>query len=130
MDPVSTLNQVLALLRQQVIDRTRRQMSGEASRAPTHGNAPAAARVAGSDLGALLRERIDALRTAGVDDQALLERIAINVVLRHEFGATLGNEPEFQEMVEWVWKGMTDDVQTSALLGDVVHGLGHRPEKR
>lgn len=130
MDPVSTLNQVLALLRQHVIDRTRRQVSAEASRAPAHDNAPVAARVAGPDLGALLRERIDALRTAGVDDQALLERIAINVVLRHEFGATLGNEPEFQEMVEWVWKGMMDDVQTSALLGDVIHELGHRPEKR
>ena len=130
MDPVSTLNQVLALLRQQVIDRTRRQVSGEASRAPTRDNAPATARTIDSDLSKLLRERIDALRTAGVDDQAQLARIAIDVVLRHEFGATLGNEPEFQEMVEWVWLGMTDDVQTSALLGDVMRGLGHRPGKR
>ncbi|RQR52925.1 hypothetical protein DIE19_27425 [Burkholderia sp. Bp9126] len=130
MDPVSTLNQVLALLRQQVVDRTRRQASGATSRAPAREGVPVAARVADADLRTRLHDRIDALRTAGVDDEARLARAVIDVVLRHEFGATLGNEPEFQEMVEWVRKGMMDDEHTSALLSDMMRGLGHRPRKR
>ncbi|HEF5875102.1 TPA: hypothetical protein SAY52_005794 [Burkholderia cenocepacia] len=129
MDPVSTLNQVLALLRQQVVDRTRRQVGGEA-RALARDSAPATARTADSDLRTLLRERIDALRIAGVDDEAQLACMAIDTVLRHEFGATLGNEPEFQEMTEWVWKGMMGDEHTSALLSDVMRGLGYRSGKR
>ncbi|MBN3817444.1 hypothetical protein G3N57_12865 [Paraburkholderia sp. Se-20369] len=130
MDPVSTLNQVLALLRQQVVDRTRHQVNVAVGQAPVRDGAPVAARAAGLDLRTLLRDRIDALRTAGIDDEAQLARAAIDVVLRHEFGATLGNEPEFQEMVAWVWKGTMDDERTSALLGDVMRGLGHRSGKR
>jgi hypothetical protein len=130
MDPVSTLNQVLALLRQQVVDRTQRQVGGEASRAPARDSGPATARTTDSDLRTLLRERIDALRTVGVDDEVQPARIAIETVLRHEFGSTLGNEPEFQEMAEWVWKGMMGDEHTSVLLSDVMRGLGYRSGKR
>ncbi|EDT39140.1 hypothetical protein [Burkholderia ambifaria] len=128
MDPVSTLNQVLALLRQQVVDRTRRQVNAADSQASARDTV--AARAAGSDFGARLHERIDALRTAGIDDEARLARAAIEVVLRHEFDATLANELEFQEMVEWVRKGMMEDERAAALLDDVMREPGHRSGKR
>ncbi|KVO19546.1 hypothetical protein WL02_17095 [Burkholderia ubonensis] len=130
MDPVSTLNQVLALLRQQVLDRTRRPASQLASRGPVRGGARVAARAAGLDLRTLLQERIDALHAAGIDDVTQLSRAVIDVVLRHEFGATLGNEPEFQEMVEWVRKGVMEDGTASALLGALVRELGRRSGRR
>ncbi|KVZ40778.1 hypothetical protein [Burkholderia ubonensis] len=130
MDPVSTLNQVLALLRQQVLDRTRRPASQLASRGPVRGGARVAARAAGLDLRTLLQERIAPLLTAGFDDDAQLSRAVIDVVLRHEFGATLGNEPEFQEMVEWVRKGVMEDGTASALLGALVREIGRRSGRR
>ncbi|OJA48980.1 hypothetical protein [Burkholderia ubonensis] len=130
MDPVSTLNQVLALLRQQVLDRTRRPASQLASRGPVRGGARVVARAAGLDLRTLLLERIAPLLTAGFDDDAQLSRAVIDVVLRHEFGATLGNEPEFQEMVEWVRKGVMEDGTASALLGALVREIGRRSGRR
>ncbi|KVC83871.1 hypothetical protein [Burkholderia ubonensis] len=130
MDPVSTLNQVLALLRQQVLDRTRRPASQLASRGPVRGGARVAARAAGLDLRTLLQERIAPLLTAGFDDDAQLSRAVIDVVLRHEFGETLGNEPEFQEMVEWVRKGVMEDGTASALLGALVREIGRRSGRR
>ncbi|KWC95875.1 hypothetical protein WM34_33720 [Burkholderia ubonensis] len=130
MDPVSTLNPVLALLRQQVLDRTRRPASQPASRGLVRGGARVAARAAGMDLRTLLQERIDALHAARIDDVTQLSCAVIDVVLRHEFGATLENEPEFQEMVEWVRKGVMEDGTASALLGALVREIGRRSGRR
>ncbi|KVC64681.1 hypothetical protein [Burkholderia stagnalis] len=123
MDPVSTLNQVLALLRQQVVDRTRRP-SRRAGREVIRDGKQFDPRAAGADLRTLLEKRIGALHAAGIDDTTRLSRAVIDVALRHEFGARLGNEPEFQEMVEWVCKGVMEDGSAAALVGDVVREIG------
>lgn len=130
MDPVSTLNQVLALLRQQVVDRTRRPASRQAGREVIRDGKQFDPRAAGADLRTLLEKRIGALHAAGIDDAARLARAVIDVALRHEFGARLGNEPEFQEMVEWVCKGVMEDGSASALVGDVVREIGRGSGKR
>ncbi|KVT04418.1 hypothetical protein WK46_13480, partial [Burkholderia ubonensis] len=85
---------------------------------------------AGMDLRTLLQERIDALHAARIDDVTQLSCAVIDVVLRHEFGATLENEPEFQEMVEWVRKGVMEDGTASALLGALVREIGRRSGRR
>ncbi|MDY7804529.1 hypothetical protein U0E23_18975 [Burkholderia stagnalis] len=129
MDPVSTLNQVLALLRQQVVDRTRRP-SRRAGREVIRDGKQFDPRAAGADLRTLLEKRIGALHAAGIDDAARLARAVIDVALRHEFGARLGNEPEFQEMVEWACKGVMEDGSALALVGDVVREIGRGTGKR
>ncbi|WP_338638611.1 hypothetical protein [Burkholderia pyrrocinia] len=124
MDPVSTINQVLALLRQQIVDRTRRPASRQAGPKAVRDGNQVDARAAGADLRTLLQKRIGALHAAGIDDATRLSRAVIDVALRYEFGPRLANEPEFQEMVEWACKGVMEDRSASALVGDVVREIG------
>ncbi|UXU87585.1 hypothetical protein [Burkholderia sp. S-53] len=124
MDPVSTINRVLALLRQQIVDRTRRPASRQAGPKAVRDGNPIDARAAVADLRTLLQKRISALHAAGIDDATRLSRAVIDVALRYEFGPRLANEPEFQEMVDWACKGVMEDRSASALVGDVVREIG------
>ncbi|HLX02550.1 MAG TPA: hypothetical protein VKS80_10605 [Trinickia sp.] len=122
MDPISTLNQAMAVLRQQLAERARR---GE--RAPVAGGKAVrdgqAARLSSASGGVseLMRERIAALRAAGVDDEVQLSRAAVELLLRHEFGSRLTNDAEFQQMVSWVHRGLAEDEEgvLRAVVGEI-----------
>jgi hypothetical protein len=124
MDPISTLNQAMAVLRQQLADRARR---GERAASGSGGadaarDRQAATLSANGNVSDLIRERVTALRAAGVEDEAQLSRAAVEVLLRHEFGSSLTNDSEFQQMVLWVHQGLEEDEEGKAVLREVVRG--------
>jgi hypothetical protein len=114
MDPISTLNQVMLLLRQQLAEKSQRReqtSSGRETLASTrrgttlpHDNSQAA-----------IRARIDTLRAAGVTSERQLLRAAIESLMLHEFGRQLSNDPDFQRMTDYVCECLEEAPQASEM---------------
>jgi hypothetical protein len=112
MDSVSTLDQVVALLRQQLAERTR-----PSDRAAPHKDVsarPSCPEQSSRRALETLTECIAALRTSGVDDPERLSRTVVEWLLAREFGASVVNDPEFQQMVDEVSESVRDDPESAA----------------
>ncbi|TKC89450.1 hypothetical protein FAZ69_10975 [Trinickia terrae] len=123
MDPISTLNQAMAVLRQQLAQQARRgeRSASSGDKAARDGGAVASSSAsANADVGASIRARVSELRAAGVEDEAQLSRVVVEMLLRREFGSAMVNDSEFQRMVTWVQQGVEEDEGGKVLLRNVV----------
>ncbi|AMM13142.1 hypothetical protein AX768_02460 [Burkholderia sp. PAMC 28687] len=117
MDPISTLNQVMLLLRQQLAQKSerrervpqRRQASGPSA------NITAQEGELGQTENAI-RSQIHTLRLAGVTDERQLFRVAIEGLLLYEFGTEVGNDPAFQQIRDRVCSCLEEEPRTFQML--------------
>ena len=129
-DSVSRLNQVVQLLRQQLLSRAGKERpAGAAQAAASAAQGARASRSSKKDLSKVLSARLATLRNAGVSNQHLLKRAFIEQILVSGLGEHLINEARFQEMVDEVLKTLTQDRELGLLL-DVVIGPGPEPSTR
>ncbi|MEZ0604644.1 hypothetical protein ACAX43_21160 [Paraburkholderia sp. IW21] len=114
MDSVSTLNQVMGLLRQQLAERNRSTERASPQK-------DASTRVSRPDPDSpgtreMLAARVGTLRTGGIGDPARLSRSVIEWLLAREFGASIINDPEFQQMVDQVNESILGDAEGAASM--------------
>ena len=119
-DSVSRLNQVVLLLRQQLLSRAGREKSNAGPSAAVQVPGVRAPRSEKKDLHKMVSARLGQLRRAGVDNQTLLKRAFIEQILISGLGAHLVNEAKFQEMVDEVLKTLMQDKELGDLLGLVI----------
>lgn len=122
-DPVSRLNQVMLLLRQQLLSRAGRERSGVVPASSTPARSSRSARGAKKDLDRLTSVRLATLRNAGVKSSSLLKRAFIEQILISGLGEHLVNEARFQDLVDEVLKTLTQDPELGLLL-EVAIGAG------
>jgi hypothetical protein len=111
MDSVSTLNQVMGLLRQQLAERNR-----STDRALQHKDAAnRASRPDPNSPGTreTLAARVETLRAGGIDESKQLSRSVIEWLLAREFGTSVINDPEFQQMVDQANEAILDDPESA-----------------
>jgi hypothetical protein len=116
MDPVSTFNQIAALLQQQL---SRRDQTGRTSqRSDTSASArQRAGETSGSvDTETALRHLMATLRPDNELDGARMGRAAIELIVNRDFPAGLANEPEFQQMIDSIHQVLEEDPQAHAML--------------
>lgn len=124
MDSISTLNQVMLLLRQQLAEKSQRQ-----ERVPVRRETPGpSARFATQqdEVGQTkinIRAQINTLRLAGVTDERQLFRVAIEGMLLREFGDEVGNDPAFQQMGDWVCACLEEKPETRSALRHLLEGM-------
>jgi hypothetical protein len=116
MDPISTLNQAMQLLRQQLAEKKQRGERTAAGRKGAPLTQPGGSTPAAGSLPEAIRTRIDTLRAAGVDDERQLFRAAVDRLLLHEFGEQMANDPSFQRMSEWVSECLSEQPETREML--------------
>jgi hypothetical protein len=124
MDSISTLNQVMLLLRQQLAEKSqrreqvpaRREASGPPARVTTQQDEVSQTQNA-------IRAQIDTLRLAGVTDERQLFRVAIEGLLLREFGTEVGNDPAFQQMGDWVCACLEEKPETRSMLSHLLDGM-------
>lgn len=100
MDPISTLNQVMLLLQQQLANKTERGKRASSERKPGVRTQQSASAAQSSVQGAI-QSRLAALRAAGARE-AQTSRAVVEALLLHEFGAEVTNDAAFQRMADWV----------------------------
>jgi hypothetical protein len=122
-DSVSGLNQVVLLLRQQLLSRAGKEKPsiGQSAASGVHG--ARASRSTKKDLNKVISARLDTLRNSGVKSSHLLKRAFIEQILISGLGDHLVNEARFQEMVDDVLNTLTQDKELGLLL-DVLIGPG------
>lgn len=107
MTRISNNDQILLLLRQQLL-----RLSGEkpAQRASKAGNKVHTDKVAVARLKALA-----SVEEFGDDE---FERTLVQGLLTDEFGEAIINDPRFQQLVDKVWKIIASDEQSRRLFAD------------
>jgi hypothetical protein len=116
MDTVSAMNQVMTLLRQELLQRDRNARKADAR---TVGSAEVAVNKSHSEsnhsnLGLLAQ--VDELKSHGVSDTDSLIRYVVESLLSREFGHTMRNDPEFQLMVDEVHHALVDSPYIRSLF--------------
>ncbi len=117
-DSVSRLNQVVLLLRQQLMSRAGKEKSSVAPSARLRGGR--ASRSGKKDLNKVVSARLDTLRNAGIQNTLLLKRAFIEQILISGLGDHLVNEARFQELVDEVLKTLVQDPELGLLLETVI----------
>lgn len=119
-DSVSRTDQILLLLRQQLMSRAGKTVPH--SGADTLGKlGQGRARPASKqELAEIVSTRVHKLRNAGIQNPQLLERALVEQLLLAGFGSDYVNEAKFQELVEEVHKALASDGQLQALMDQVV----------
>lgn len=107
------------LLRQQLAEKNQRGERTSAGKTATPSSHRAGSSP-GADIRDAIRTQIGALRAAGVDDERILFRIAIELLLQREFGAGLGNDPSFQRMGDWVCTVLHEQEHTREILRTLI----------
>jgi hypothetical protein len=124
-DSVARMNQVMLLLRQQLLSRAGRDKTKPSLRAA--GGAKATGHGARSERGSLSRVvslRLDTLRNAGVTNPQLLKRAFVEQLLVSGFGDQMMNDAKFQEMVDEVLSTLQHDPELAELLRVVTEAKG------
>lgn len=104
MDPISNVDQLVLLLRQRLLERTRAERSGRKGPAAKTTRQP----------GAL--DAVHALAALeGADDQQL-ERALVQALLAEQLGRRLLNDARFQLVVDQVTETLRQDANGKALL--------------
>jgi hypothetical protein len=115
-DPVSSIDQLVVLLRQRLSERSRAARSATASRPETRGSTPLS-----------VIDRARALAAIEGLDERQLQRAVIQNLLTDHFGAHLMNDAQFQQVVDRVADAITDDEASSRLLAQVMTQLRATP---
>lgn len=119
-DSVSRLNQVVLLLRQQLLSRAGKEKAGAAPSTAARARGGRAARSEKRDLDKVVSARLDTLRNAGIENTHLLKRAFIEQILISGLGDHLVNEARFQELVDEVLKTLVQDPELGLLLEMVI----------
>ena len=110
MDPVSNVDQLVLLLRQRLLERSRTQSASDARRS--------AAKRPANPL-----ETVQALAAVeGMEDRDL-QRAFVQSLLTEQFDSRLINDAKFQQVVDRVTDALNDDTGTSRLLGRLMDEL-------
>lgn len=117
-DSVSRLNQVVLLLRQQLLSRAGKEKAGVGPSTRLRGGR--ASRSEKRDLNKVVSARLDTLRNAGIENTHLLKRAFIEQILICGLGDHLVNEARFQELVDEVLKTLVQDGELGLLLETVI----------
>ncbi|MBC7987856.1 MAG: hypothetical protein H7X93_14485 [Sphingomonadaceae bacterium] len=112
MDPVSSADRLVVILRQRLQERAK---ASEGGRAADKGRL--SARTSDGVRG------IHALAAAEGASERQLRRRFLQNILADEFGAELINEAQFQQVVERVCDTIDGDPRASAMLSRVIAGL-------
>jgi hypothetical protein len=122
MDPISTLNQVMLLLRQQLAEKTQRQERASSNR-ETVASPPqqGISRQTSPENGPkAIQAQVSRLRAAGVTDERQLFRVAVEGLLLRDFGSEVSNDPGFQQMSEWVCACLDEEPGTREMLRKLI----------
>lgn len=119
MDPISTLNQAMLLLRQQLTEKKHRGERVEGGQPGTSLQHPVAASRE-DDLQVSIRKQVGTMQAAGVEDERQLFRATIETLLLREFGPEAVNDPSFQQMADWVCECLVEQDQTRKMLREMV----------
>ncbi|WP_175760808.1 hypothetical protein [Burkholderia ambifaria] len=111
----TTLDQLTEILRGE-LDKKARSRSASTGATPTGSAAPQGAARPLSDS---LRSHIDQLLEAGVTDEFLLTRAAVEHVLHRQFGDALVNDPSFQAVTGRVTQTILEDDDFRRALASV-----------
>lgn len=114
MDAVSNINQVMLILRQKLQERARKSPAASTGKSKT--SAQDAARADDVDP---MRRIADLAQDDGFDDQQLA-RLFIESLLTQEFGTSLTNDAQFQQVIERVMQGLSSDAQLASILNKTV----------
>lgn len=105
MEPISNVDRLVLLLRQKLVERSKRG-------AVTRSGTPASAKpVAPSELTGL-----EALAASSEIDERVLRRAIVNSILADHFGAELINTAEFQSIVSRVTGAIEEEPAGARLL--------------
>ncbi len=114
MDAVSNINQVMLILRQKLQERARK---GAAS---TKSKSAASTYNAGrSDDVDPMRRIADLAQQDGLDERQLA-RLFIESLLTREFGTSLTNDAQFQQVIERVMQTLSGDSELAAVLNATI----------
>lgn len=111
MDPISNVDQIILLLRQKLLERTR-SAATERGKVRQQANAEPAAPSAVQQL----------ISLEGVDERQL-RRALIQNFLAENFGSSLLNDAQFQQIVSRVTDAIEEDGEASKLIAQVLSGL-------
>ncbi|MGF6508017.1 hypothetical protein [Paraburkholderia sp. 32] len=120
MDPISTLNQTMQVLRQQLAEKEQRGERTASGRKGASSMQPGGPPPTAEGLPDAIRTRIDTLRAAGVDDERQFFRAVVDLLLLREFGEEMANDPSFQQMSEWVSECLSEQLDTRHVLREVI----------
>lgn len=115
MDPIAGPDQLVLLLRQKLLERSRASASGRVN------EKSAAFRNVTTEPSIV--QALAALE--GADDRSL-RRALIQFILADQLGSSLLNDAHFQQIVSRVVDAIDEDPQTSSLLSQVVEDLRPR----
>jgi hypothetical protein len=112
MDPVSSLNQIALLLRQQLLEKAKGRSPAQPTKPGTERPSPFHT----ANLEADTLEAMRALQNASPDGEAQALRRLVNLALRQELGPELENDAGFQRVIDSVVDAMREDPQFIASL--------------
>ncbi len=118
MDSVSKLNQVVLLLRQQLLERASGARPAGATRAAARQSNLINPSAVGDGSDPLAR--LVTVRKAGVTDGRILSRLLIEQILSMELGSQSINDAGFQCVVDQVMSSLRSDPVLSELLDTLV----------
>ena len=118
MDPISTLNQVMLLLRQQLAEKSQRRerASSRPRTVASSRRGPASPQDRPDHARDAIHAQIETLRAAGVSAERQLFRVAVEGLLLREFGTEVGNDPAFQQMGDWICGCLDEEPHTREML--------------
>ena len=115
MDPVSRVDQVLILLRQQLAARSNRAAQGAQPKgvvaAQSQGSQP---------LHEVLTRRLAELRAKGLTDRSALTRLLLEELLTAQFGRQLLNDGVFQRVIDDIQEALEADADLREALGQLL----------
>ncbi|WP_277183815.1 hypothetical protein [Caballeronia sp. BR00000012568055] len=114
MDTVSAMNQVLGLLRQELIQRDRAGRNADARAGLRHTEASKT----GNAKSTLLTQ-IAELKGHGISDTDSAIRYVVESLLGQEFGHAMRNDPEFQRMVDEVHHALLESESARSLFNSL-----------
>ncbi|MFA7603932.1 MAG: hypothetical protein WCY29_13060 [Novosphingobium sp.] len=117
MDPISTADVFVALLRQKLAERAQAKGAGRKRVADP----------ARSDGIRASRPVAERAARAGADDMHL-RRIVVEQLLASRFGARLANDPRFQQIIGQVTQAIAQDEELGPLLADIIREA-RKPEQ-
>ena len=115
MDPVSNADQLVRLLRQQLVERSRAKSTKKLQKNKSAQN---------DSVDRLSAVAGEVVRAGGQDQQ--LRHLLVEQLLSEQFGSALTNEPRFQQVVDQVSEIMSADPAISELLSRVTAELRSR----
>jgi hypothetical protein len=115
LDPISRVDQVLLLLRQQLAGKAAGKLAGAAKGAEGSRQGPAA-----QPLQDVIARRLAELRSAGLTSRASLTRLLLEEVLTAQFGRQLLNDASFQRVVADIQSAIEEDVELRGALDSLL----------